>query len=222
MKLATVLLILLIPAFVFAENVTFKLGGFIPDGKSDIWEVNQSETYFKVSDLAGFYASGEADLFMGKYFNFAFELGYTEKDTITEDKDFVYPDDAPILHTISLRMVPLQGNIKILPLGRDRKIIPYFGGGIGLYFWRYWEYGDFITNRYTEPEIITGSFLSTGADIGYQAMFGMMVPFGYHYSANGELKYVRVHGNLGSDFDPTFEPIDLSGLYVTFGISYWF
>jgi len=222
MKIITIVIIILIPSLLLADDITFKLGGFIPDGKSDIWKVNTTETNFKVSNLAGFYAAAEVDLFLGKNFNFAVELGYSEKDTLTEDIDFVYPDDSPIEHTLFLRLVPLQGSFKFLPFGRDRKIIPYFGGGVGLYFWNYQEYGDFVINRYTEPEIITALFESSGADFGYHGMFGIMIPFGYHYTANAELKYAKVQGHLGSDFDPTFDPIDLSGLYATFGVSFWF
>lgn len=222
MKTITIFIIMLIPTLLLADDLTFKIGGFIPSGKSDIWKVNETETNFKASDLAGFYASGEADLFLGKYFNFAIELGYTEKDSTVADVDFTYPDDSAIVHTIFLRQVPLQASIKILPLGRERKIIPYFGGGVGLYFWKYWEYGDFVIDRYTDPTIITGSFESTGADVGYHGMFGLMFPFGYHYTVNAEVKYAKVHGHLGEDFDPTFEPIDLGGLTVTAGFSFWF
>ena len=222
MKGIIVILIIMVPMALFAEDVSFKMGGFIPDGKSDIWEANKSETDFQVSDLAGAYVAVEADIFLGKYVNFACELGYYKKDTIAEDADYVFPDGSPIEHVIYLRQVPLEGSIKILPFGRNRKIILYVGGGIGLYFWDYQEYGDFVINRHDEPEIITGYFQSTGQNFGTHVMFGLMFPVGWHYSLNGEIKYAKVHGNLGRDFDPSFDPIDLSGLYITFGVSFWF
>src|SRR4030042_4667541 len=172
--------------------------------------------------MAGGYVAGEIYLFLGRHFNFACEVGYYQKDVLVEDIDFEYPDGLPIEHVVYLRTVPLQASFKFLPLGRNRKIIPYVGGGLGFYFWDYQEYGDFVIYRYDDPEIITGYYQSTGVDLGYHGMFGLMIPIGWHYSVNAEIKYVRVDGNLGNDFDPNFEPIDLSGIYATAGISFWF
>lgn len=222
MKSFIIAIILIIPIATFANDLTFKIGGFIPNGNSDIWEANESETDFKTTNLAGAYVGMEVDLFLGKYANFSCEVGYYKKDTLAEDADYIFPDGIPIEHVIYLRKIPLQASIKLFPLGRNKKIIPYAGAGIGLYFWDYQEYGDFVVNRYTEPEIISGFYESTGQDFGTHAMFGFMFPIGWKNTVNAEIKYVKLDGNLGKDFDPSFEPIDLSGLYITFGISFWF
>lgn len=222
MKYTSIIFLILFSSLLMADDITLKLGGYVPSAKSDIWDANELETNFKKSDMVGFYIAGEADLFLGHLFNISFELGYYRDDALAEDVDFVWEDGSPIIHTIYLRIIPLEGSLKLLPLGRNRKIIPYVGAGIGIYFWDYQEFGDFVINRYTDPQIITALFQSTGQDLGTHFMFGLMFPFGYHYTFNAEIKYIKLNGKLGRDFDPSFEPIDLGGVQATIGFSYWF
>jgi opacity protein-like surface antigen len=111
----------------------------------------------------------------------------------------------------------------MLPVGRESPVIPYIGAGAGLYIWEYEEFGDFVINRFTDPEVITGVAFSDGADFGWNVHGGVQFPFSRSATITAELKYSKAEGDLDVEgFDPAFEPIDLSMMTYSAGISFWF
>ncbi len=208
-------------AFSHAGSVSFKIGYFMPRADSDLWAQNIQNFTLKKSDFNQFSFMAETDFFLGNYVNFEVGTGYYEKEVQTEDREFQFSDDQPIRQTLKLRIVPFEGSIKIYPLGRERPILPYVGAGMGAYFWQYEENGDFVVDRATNPRLISGVFYSEAASPGYHVKAGVQVPVG-RATIDAEIKYIRAHGNLSSDFDPAFEPFDLSGLQTNFGVSFWY
>ena len=204
-----------------AETFSIKVGALFPQGKSDIWEQNKFETDLTMSDMIGGDVGIGFDVFLADILNAGFSISFYNRERTVEDRDFVFPDGFPILRTLSLTVVPVELGVKFLPMGRNRRAIPYLGGGLGLYVWEYRENGDFVADRFGDPYIASGDFRSSGADIGWHGEAGMQIPWGRRTSVDWEIKYYRVNGDLGRDFDPGFEPIDLSGWVLSLGLSFW-
>lgn len=210
------------PAFAGSFNI---LGGYVtPSADSDIYTQNELETTFQKSDLNDFGITFGYDHFLTEHINLGGSLSYYRSTTLVEDLDFVFPDNSPVLRDIFLEIVPIELNLRFLPIGRESSIIPYLGGGVGLYYWKYEENGDFVINRNTSsPQVITGLATSDGTDPGFHLEGGVYIPIARSLAITGEVKYWRAHGDLDPQgFDPGFEPIDLSATMFSGGVSFWF
>jgi hypothetical protein len=209
---------------VFADSFTV-LGGYTsPRGDSDIYDQNALETDFDVDDLNDFGASFSYDHFVGDFVNIGGGLSFYQGETRVTDQEFEFSNGDPIRRLISLQIIPLEANIRFLPAGREAAVIPYIGGGAGIYFWEYEERGDFVFDRNSaNPSVVTGSAFSDGADPGWHVEGGVHIPFSRQAAFVAEGKYWRAEGDLDErGFDPSFEPIDLSGTMFSAGISIWF
>ncbi len=213
----------LLASSAWADSLSVRLGVFVPRGQSDIWDLNRRETTLTTGQMVGGTLGVGYDLFAGRWLNAAVAVSFYERDRDVEDRDYVYPDGTPIVRTIQLRIVPLEASLKFLPLGRNRRgAIPYVGAGLGIYFWQYAETGDFVFNRGRRDAFIDfGDFRAEGQDLGWHVMAGLQIPIGRRMTFDAEAKYTGLDGKLGPDFDPSFQPIDLSGWAFTGGISFW-
>ena len=255
-------LIFLTPSLAFSGILTFKIGFFVPQAQSDLWDIEFENMNFGKTH---FYNSGFA--FSYEYFltrELSFTIGvdsYTKnKGGIYEDYigivgtafgepyyDFAFPpeyqsdffpDDVfNIFHSFSVSITPIQFSLKLTPLGRKGKIIPYIGGGVGVYLWYVRIRGDIVDFDdpwiYTDP--IAGDITVFSVDywdlredsritIGYHGFAGMMLPVAQRFSVEVELKYNYVQGKFREE-DESFEgfdPFDLSGYQFSVGLNYWF
>ena len=207
----------------FGDSITVTGGYFLPSGGSDVFEQNEIETTFEASDLNDFGGTIRYDHFLGEYINLGGGISFYQGDDTVQDRDFVFDDGGPILRDIRLEIVPVEANIHFLPAGRNAAVIPYFGGGFGFYYWEYEEIGDFVINRFTRPEVITGVATSDGFDPGFHVEGGVYIPVSRAAAITIEYKYWNADGDLDEiGFDPSFEPIDLSGSLISGGVSIWF
>jgi opacity protein-like surface antigen len=219
--LITVAFLYTIPAH---SDSFYILGSYVsPEGDSDIFRQNEDELTFEVDDLNGFGATFGYDHFIGEYVNIGAAIAFYENDSTGEDREFELGNGDPILRNIRLRIVPLEANVRILPLGRELAVIPYIGAGAGVYFWEYEEVGDFVLDRFTNPTVTTGSAFSDGADFGWNIHGGVQFPISRSAAIAAEIKWTKVEGDLDTEgFDPGFEPIDLSTITYSGGVSFWF
>jgi len=221
-------LFLLIAATLFslpAHSDSFYVMGsyFNPDGDSDVFDQNIMETTFQVDDLNGWGGTFGYNHFIGEHFDLGADLAYYHQDTSVEDRGFEFPDGRSIFRDIHFKIVPVEANFNVRPIGRNYAIIPYIGAGIGIYFWEYEERGDFVVDRNTNPNVITGSAFSDGTDLGWNVHGGLEIPFSRSATINTEIKYSKAEGDLDvRGFDPAFGPIDLSMVTYSAGVSFWF
>jgi hypothetical protein len=208
---------------VFGDSLDLLAGYVVPRGGSDVFDQNELETTFETDDLGGFGGSIAYNRFLGEFVNLGFGVSFYESDTTVEDLDFEFSNGQPILRDIFMEIVPLEVSLHVLPTGRNAPVIPYVGGGFGVYFWKYEEIGDFIINRHNDPEIITGSAFSDGSEPGWHVEGGIMIPVSRSTTFTAEYKYWKADGDLDPrGFDPAFEPLDLSANMFSAGISIWF
>ncbi len=207
----------------FSDSITV-LGGYVlPKGESDVFQQNELETTFEVDDLNDFGVYVGYDHFLGNFVNLAVGVSYYQSDTDVVDRDFEFPNGDPIARNISLEIIPLEAGLRFLPAGREAPVIPYVGGGAGVYVWQYEEIGDFVINRNSNFSPITGRSFSDGADFGWHVEGGIQIPVSRSATITAEAKYFDAEGDLDErSFDPLFEPLDLSATMFSAGVSFWF
>ncbi|MBN2246114.1 MAG: hypothetical protein JW755_09745 [Candidatus Aminicenantes bacterium] len=237
----------LIPGFVFPDIVTFKLGYFIPRAQSDLWEVEFENMDFVKSDFQGTNFSLAYEYFLSNQLSLMVSIdGYTKQkagfyegyvgETIDGyDYAFDYGEGFPIGHVFSVSITPIQLSMKLTPLGRKAKLIPFIGGGVGLYLWHVKLQGEIIDfsnyDWFYDPNIdqdVVGYWVEPAdlrdenrLKVGFHVLGGFMMPIGNRISLEAEFKYnLNIKHALESFVG--FQDFDLSAYQIAVGLNYWF
>jgi len=242
-----VVLTLLCPLFVFSHSIKVKFGMFFPNASSDLWEVEFENMTFSKEDFTDGVIGFEYEYEINPFLSFLLGVTPYTKNKVGDYKDwegeyipgygdFAYPKGVisgyPISHMFGVSITPLQFSFKFNPLGRRSPIKPYFGGGIGIYFWRCklegqtplfdeeHEWYDTDYNVYIYE--IWESYIrdENNVSFGWHVMAGIMFPLGHRTSVFGEFKYNKAQGELDEFIG--FEPLDLSGYQISLGFAYRF
>jgi hypothetical protein len=230
--LATVLaLALLTPGTAYAQQqVNFFLGGFIPRsldsrGSDDVLvqdsailaTFNQSSG-IDVSEFNGFTFGGEYIVGLGRMFEGELGIGYYAKTVSTSYADFTDQSGNEIQQDLRLRIVPFTATVRWLPLGHRTGFVPYIGGGVGVFGYRYSETGRFVD--FTDNSIYSADFVGSGSATGPVVVGGVRFPIGPAV-VGGEIKYQNAKGDL-STTDFLAPKIDLTGFnyLVTLGFRF--
>jgi opacity protein-like surface antigen len=263
-------LILLTPSLAFSEIITLKIGFFIPNAKSDLWDIEFENMNFGKSHYYNSNFGFTYEYFVTKQLSFTLGIDpyYKNKSGVyigfigyenlyvpdlDEFFDFAFPDDyidedfIPS-HNFNVSITPIQFSLKLYPMGRQGKIMPYIGGGVGLYIWYVKIQGDLIDfldeMYYNEVTyVIHSSNPVPGEDIsiypvyfadlqetsrftfGYHAFAGIMIPVAQKFTFEAEFKYNYAKGSFRTGSDASFdgfEPFDMSGYQISLGLNYWF
>lgn len=263
-------LILLTPSVALSGIITFKLGFFIPQAQSDLWELEFENMSFEKSDYYSSNFGFTYEYFVSKKLSFTLGfdphnknksgtyngfIGYDDLYVLELDDfyAFAFPDDYTNEdfipgHNFRVSISPIQFSLKLYPMGRQGKIMPYIGGGVGLYIWYIklqgdiidfedeWYYNE-ITGVIHSSNPVPGEDISIYPDyladlqetnrfaIGYHAFAGLMFPVAQRFTLEAEFKYNYAHGKFKEGDDASFvgfEDFDLSGYQVSLGLNYWF
>lgn len=245
--------LLLLPVLVFSDMITFKVGYFIPRAQSDLWDIEFENMDFDKNDFFGTNFGFTYEYFLSRELSIALSIdGYSRKKVgIYEgfvgisffEGDFAFPDDFEgdflISHVFDVSITPFQLSLKLAPMGRKGRFIPYVGGGVGIYLWNVRLQGDIINfddvwEYYEDGDFIVDIYPVEGRDIreenkikvGFHALGGIMFPVANRISVEAEFKFNLAEGKFSED-NPYwgffgFEPFDLSGYQLTIGLNYWF
>lgn len=251
-------LILLTPNLVFSGIFTFKVGFFIPQAKYDIrednlWWIEFDQMGFSKTNFQNTNFGFSYEYFITRQISLAIGVdGYTKKktsaykdyvgylgSTLGENWDFAFPIDYEgdffPRHSFSVSITPIQLSLKLTPMGRRSKIIPYIGGGVGVYLWDVRLVGDMIDFEdewlYFDPDLgadipvypihLVSAIEDNRLTIGYHAFGGIMIPVAQRFTLEVEFKYNYARGELKEGFEG-FEFFDLSAYQVSLGLNYWF
>ncbi len=243
----SMILILLVPCLGFSDLVTFKVGYFIPRADSDLWTDEFENMDFSKSDFTNSNFSFSYEYFLSNQISLAISVdGYSRKKVGVykdyvgiqfQEGDFAFPidfeADFAISHVFDVSITPIQLSLKLAPLGRRGRLIPYVGGGVGVYLWNVRLQGDIIDFEdvweYIEDDFIIDVFPVKLADarednkfnVGYHAFGGLMFPIANRISIEAEFKYNMLKGALTEGFEG-FDDFDLSGYQISIGLNYWF
>ena len=194
------------------QSINLYIGGFVPRdladrGTDDVLFKNSSFLLFNVKDFRGVTAGGEYLVGFGDFFDGGLGVGIYSRTSPAIDRDFTHPDGSEIDADLKLRIVPITATVRYLPLGHHDAIVPYIGGGVGIYNWRYSETGDFVD---VNNNIVRGSFTGSDTTIGPVILGGVRVPIGKG-GIGGEVRYHGGKGDLPSNQGFAAQKINLGG-----------
>ena len=242
-------LILFIPGFIFSDVVTFKVGYFIPRAQSDLWDIEFENMSFSKVNFQNTNFSFGYEYFLSREISLTLSIGgYTKQKSGVYlgyvgyqdyDGDWAYPDiyegEFVPSHVYTVSITPIQVSLKLTPMGRRGRFIPYIGGGVGVYLWSVRIQGDMVdfSDEWYDTEEEVSIFPIYAVDsredgrisIGYHVLGGIMMPIANRISVEAEFKYNILKGTFSEDEYSGFvgfEPFDLSGYQISLGINYWF
>ena len=130
------------------QSVTLSAGQFAVKGfdsriDRDVLLENLDVFAFRLDDFNGASVGGSWNLALGDHFEASLGLGYYRRTVPSVYYDYLDVGGNEIAQDFSLRIVPGTATLRFLPFG-DTPVQPYVGGGIGVYNWRYAEFGKFI------------------------------------------------------------------------------
>ena len=174
---------------------------------------------FEVSDFRAFPIFGEWNIGFGDRIEVSVGVGYQNKNVDSRYRDLVNTanNDADIVQELRLRMIPITGTVKFLPMGQAGQFQPYFGGGISAVNFHYQEAGDFVDP--STLEIFNDKFTASGTAFGALILGGLRMPLGGDvYALQVEGRYLFGSGDTGgADAGFLGDKIDLSGGSINFG-----
>jgi len=218
--------------FAFGEPRGFFLikgGLYLPRGDSDIFVFNEELLTLD----SGSYRSGVFGMDIGMSLNtrvdLVFGFEYSSTSPVSEFRDFVDEFDSPITQQTRLWQTPLTASVRFNLIERGRAVgsyawiastvVPYVGGGGGIMWWSYEQFGDFVD--FADFTIFTDHFLTDGWEPTLHAFGGVDVSISPRIAINLEGRYSWAEGQMAPAF-VGFEPIDLAGFRFTVGASFRF
>ena len=201
------------------QTLTLQIGAFIPKGEDarvagDVLTINRQYLLFDLGDFSGFLVGGDWALALGEYLEAGAGFGFYQETVPAVYAEWINEDGSEIVQDLKLRIMPATAVVKILPLGSRRAFQPYVGAGLGIYFWRYSESGEFLG---TDGSIFRDSYVQSGTSVGPVAVFGLRGRVSQSAIIGMEGRYQWGEGQLSQDF--LGEKIDLGGFSIlaTFG-----
>lgn len=170
-------------------------------------------------------------------FDFAFSLNqhldavlgvdFAWAKATSEFREFIGTDDLPIAQETRLFRVPLTGSLKfyLTPRGREvsqyawvpHRAAPFLGGGGGVIFYKLEQTGEFVD--FMDLSIFNATLSSVGAAPTAHVFGGLDINLNRRLFLTVEARYAWADSELQTDF-LGFDPIDLTGLGVTAGVSW--
>ena len=204
------------------QAVTVQLGAFLPKGEGsrvegDVLVVDRQYLLFDFGDFNGFLISGDWSVALGEYIETGAGFGYYQATVPAIYAEWVNEDGSEIEQDLKLRIMPLTAVVKIFPAGLKRGFQPYVGGGLGVYFWRYSETGEFLGD---DGSIFRDSFVQSGTSVGPVAVFGVRGRVSESALMGMEGRYQWGTADLSEDF--LGPKLDLGGFSIlaTFGFRF--
>jgi hypothetical protein len=203
------------------QTLNFSLGYFTPLGtdarvEDDVLAVNQTFLAFDVKDFNGASVGGEWLVPLGDYFEGGIGVAFSRRTVPSVYQDFIDADGTEIEQDLRLRLVPISFTFRLLPLGQQSAVQPYFGAGLNLINWRYSEFGEFADFSAGSPPIVfEDTFVASGSAVGPVALGGIRFG-GDSASAGFEIRYHKADADLDDRF--AGRKLDLGGWTYNFTV----
>ncbi|MFW6131396.1 MAG: hypothetical protein ACOC5F_02235 [Candidatus Aminicenantaceae bacterium] len=244
-----IIIMLIIPSLAFSDTFTLRIGYFVPFAKSDLWDIEFENMDFSKNNFQrinlGFSYEGfitneiSLEAGMDNYNRLKWGMYNEYVGVYTLNGEFAFPNnyikDFSISHSFNVSMMPFFLSLKITPLGRRSRVIPYIGGGVNVYLWSVRIYGDMIDFSDTwyyydediQADVEVYPIYEVNAQendnwaIGYHAFLGFMMPLANRITFDFEFRYNYGKGEF-KDAYLGFQPFDLGGYQISVSLNYWF
>jgi hypothetical protein len=209
------------------QTLNFSLGYFTVRGEDarvegDVLNENRNFLVFDVGDFNGATVGAEWLIPLGEYFEAGAGLSFSRSTVPSVYADFVDTDGSEIEQDLRLRIIPVAFTVRVLPLRQTSPVQPYFGGGLGLFAWRYSESGEFVDFQ-RRNAIFRDQFVASGTETGPVVLGGIRFA-GDDISGGFEVRYLSADAPLGRPFAivQTDPRIDLGGWTYAFTLGWRF
>jgi hypothetical protein len=209
------------------QTLNFSLGYLTVRGEDarvegDVLNENRNFLVFDVGDFNGATVGAEWLIPLGEYFEAGAGLSFSRSTVPSVYADFVDTDGSEIEQDLRLRIIPVAFTVRVLPLRQTSPVQPYFGGGLGLFAWRYSESGEFVDFQ-RRNAIFRDQFVASGTETGPVVLGGIRFA-GDVISGGFEVRYLSADAPLGRPFAivQTDPRIDLGGWTYAFTLGWRF
>ena len=212
-------------------SLALKVGYHIPRAESDLFVFTQDELTVDEGDFNGFGLAGELGVRISERLDLTASVGFSESRTRSEFRDWVDESDLPIEQETRFSTVPLTVGFKTYLNERGRrvgrlawvpsenKVNPYVGGAVGVTFYQFEQFGDFID--FETLDIFPDNFYSEGSAPTFHVLGGVDVSLSPRVYFVAEGRYGWASAPLDGDFIG-FEDLDLAGFQGSVGIGFRF
>jgi hypothetical protein len=207
-------------------TLTFHGGFAQPMASSDLFDEVTELLTLSRGDFGGLGVGADLAFFVSPRFALSFGGAYSGSSARSEFRDWVdEEDDSPIEQTTRFRRAPLLVGVKGYlkepgrAIGRrawiPARYAPYVGLSAGTVWYRFDQEGDFVRE---DLSIVRDQLMSDGWAPALQASAGVDVTLRPWLLLVGETRFLRANAELSNHFHG-FEPIDLSGVSASVGLS---
>ena len=158
---------------------------------------------------------------------FGFE--YMKRSKSSEFRDWVDENGLPITQETFYSQFPLTVGAKILLIPRGRQVgrytwvpsvfVPYVGGGVGVFRYRFKQSGDFVDSE--TLDIFSANLESSGWTSIVYLGGGVDIRIARNTYLELDARYSWAKPELSEDFR-SFEPLNLAGTRATAGLMWHF
>jgi hypothetical protein len=208
-----------VPMSATAGTLDLRIGGFVPQAKSDLFDNEHILFTVDKRDWRGFTGGAQYAWRLTSHLELATHLDAYGRTVHTHYRDFTGESGREVRQSLQLNAVPIGLSLRIVPESRHTLLFPYLALGVDAIFWEYEEFGDFIDFEADRdrPPIINDSFVSRGVAPGAHAAAGLRVRLTDDVGLVGEVRYQRAKANMGRDFRGF--KLDLTGGSATLGVA---
>ena len=206
-----------------------KFGLYAPRAQSDIYTFNAEQLTLDLNSYNAALFGIDIGYSVNDRVDVVFGFEYSSTSPASEMRDYVDEFGAPITQQTSLRQVPITASVRFNLIERGRSVgnyawvpkavVPYVGGGGGITYWRYEQFGDFVD--FADLTIFTDHFQTKGWEPIVHLFGGIDWAVSPRFVLEFEGRYSWASGQMAPAF-VGFEPIDLAGFRGMVGASFRF
>ena len=211
-------------------NVALRGGFNFARAGSDLFDLATEQLTLDRSDFGAFIIGADVGVHVTDRFDIVGGFAHMATSKSSEYREWVDDNDLPITQRTRFSQTPLTLGARYYLMPRGRQIgqfvwipttlSPYVGAAGGVARWEWQQTGSWVD--FENFGIFDDTFESDGWTPIGQAVAGFDYSLGTRVMLNTEARYTFGSGDLGRDFDPSFEPLDLSGFQLTMGLKFRF
>ncbi len=216
--------------FLFGQprgSITLRGGFSHAQASSDLFDELTQNLTLRKSDFSGATGGAEFAARVAPNVDLTFDAGYMSTSTPSHYRNLVDTQNREIQQTTALQRVPATVNAKlyVVPRGRSigqfawipNSVSPWVGAGAGLMWYRFRQDGDFVDT--STLNVRHDTFVSDGWTAMAQGMAGVDLSLTPRLAITGDARYLLTRRpQLSSDFQG-YQPLDLSGIALSLGLT---
>jgi opacity protein-like surface antigen len=211
-------------------NVALRGGFNFARAGSDLFDLATEQLTLEKSDFGAFIVGADIGVHVTDRFDIVGGFAHMSTSKTSEYRDWEDENELPITQRTRFSQTPLTlgARFYLVPRGRQigqfvwipATVSPYVGASVGVARWEWKQDGSWVD--FENFGIFDDTFESNGWTPIGQGIAGFDYSLATRVILNTEARYTFGSGELGRDFDPSFDSLDLSGLQLSMGLKFRF